>query len=90
MTSPRSVPRLLQQQPAHDTPDDRVRRAQQQEGEREFQPAPPGRRGASASQKGDRRSPLEQAKPSREREVGDLEESERESHGRAGRPGGPP
>ncbi len=42
-------------------------------------PASPGR----AATKGDLRTQVEATKPNRDREVGDLEQSERETHGRA-------
>lgn len=82
MASSKTVPRLLQQQPRHDT--DREARRQQQAGTPDFQaPTPWGR--AAGSHKGDLRTQLEASKPSKEREVGDLESSERETHGNAGR-----
>ena len=95
MAASKSVPRLLQQQP-HREAEDEAWRQQQEAGTREFQSRPPG--GGSppgdagrtwpgqAATKGDRRTQVEAPKPSREREVGDLEQSERETHGRARAP----
>ncbi len=91
MAASKSVPRLLQQQP-HRESDDDAWREQQQTGSREFQAKPPGdwsqphaTRAAPgrAATKGDLRTQVEAPKPSTEREVGDLEQSERETHGRA-------
>ena len=94
MAASKSVPRLLQQQPHRqgDTGDDDAWREQQRAGTREFQPHSPGDWPSSpagrpipgrAATKGDLRTQVEAPKPNKEREVGDLEQSERETHGRA-------
>lgn len=75
MAASKSVPRLLQQQP-HRESDEQAWREQQQAGTRDFQ--------AKAATKGDLRTQVEAPKPNKEREVGDLEQSERETHARAG------
>ncbi len=95
MAASKSVPRLLQQQP-HREGDDEAWREQQEAGTRDFQSTPPGGGWppsgsgrawpGQAATKGDRRNQVEAPKPSREREVGDLEQSEREIHGRARTP----
>lgn len=94
MAASKSVPRLLQQQP-HREADEDAWRQQQQAGSREFQAKPPGdwsqgqaRRPppGRAANKGDLRNQVEAPKPSTQREVGDLEQSERETHGRARTP----
>ena len=89
MAASKSVPRLLQQQP-HREADEEAWREQQQAGAREYQAKSPS--GATrpspgrAATKGDLRTQVEAPKPNKEREVGDLEQSERETHGRAGMP----
>ncbi len=68
MAASRSVPRILQRPPASHEPDG----------------APPsGHMPSESRQKGDLRTQIEAPKPSRDREVGDLESAERETHGRA-------
>ncbi len=73
MAATRSVPRILQRPPAPQEP-----------------PAPQGAPGTltpghagESRQKGDLRTQVEAPKPSRDREVGDLDSTERETHGRA-------
>ena len=67
MSESRSIPRLLQR-PASDAG-------------RDPSAAPSGDGGAM--DKGDRKPLVDTPKPNREREVGDLERSERDDHGRA-------
>lgn len=68
MTSSKSVPRLLQRPPVHPDPS-------------ESQPDAPQPR--VRRQKGDLRTPDPSSNPSRDRETGDLEQAERETHGEA-------
>ncbi|TFY99577.1 hypothetical protein [Ramlibacter rhizophilus] len=68
MSTSRSIPRLLQ------------RRDDWHRGE---EPWRPESEDGGRMDKGDRRPQDEATKPSKEREVGDLERSEREDHGRA-------
>ncbi len=68
MAASRPVPRILQR-PVPLAEPDRL---------------PPGvRTPGEARQKGDLRTQVEAPQPSREREVGDLDSTERETHGRA-------
>ncbi len=71
MADSRSIPRLLQRPPAPREPT--ARPAGVHEG-----PVPGHQR-----QKGDVRTQVEATKPSRERETGDLDSDERETHGQA-------
>lgn len=65
-----AIPRLLQRP---DTPDDKRQPAR----------PTPGSGAGAHTDKGDRRTNVPAPKPNEEHEVGDLERSEREDHGKA-------
>ncbi len=95
MAASKSVPRLLQQQPPRPGEAPAWREQQQRPGARRRQAGPSGNQAPSGASheppprttsKGDLRQQVEASHPSRDREVGDLEQSERETHGRARSP----